>query len=270
MMPADRRKRGDGPLTPTATYNARPRPFHQRLDRFSIILYVLNQVRTSRQLELTLRTWGGRRRGAGRKPAPGRRRMSHRRRPVHDRQCPAHVTLRVRAGLPSLRRGHVFGVVRTALAASSGPSFRLLQFSVQSDHVHALVEGDGPAAFVRGVQGLAIRLAKAVNRAVARRGAVFADRYHVRMLPTPREVRHALVYVLQNFRKHVGDARGLDACSSARWFTGWATAIEPTHATSPVAMPRTWLARVGWLRHGRIPIDEAPRRGRHHRVADTR
>jgi hypothetical protein len=156
----------------------------------------------------------------------------------------------------------VFGVVRAAMAAASGPSFRLLQFSVQADHVHALVEADGATAFIRGVQGLAIRIAKALNRALARRGAVWADRYHARLLPTPREVRNALVYVLNNFRKHVRGASGIDPCSSARWFRGWTTPLQATESPPPVAMPRTWLARVGWLRHGRVRIDEAPRGAR--------
>jgi hypothetical protein len=168
--------------------------------------------------------------------------------------------LRVRSGLPSLRG--VFGVVRAALAAASGPSFRLLQFSVQADHVHALVEADGQTAFVRGVQGLAIRVAKAVNRALARRGPLWGDRYHARMLSSPRDVRNALVYVLNNFRKHVRGAWGLDACSSARWFAGWTSVLEMPASPSPVAAPRTWLARIGWMRHGRIRIDESPREPR--------
>jgi REP element-mobilizing transposase RayT len=168
------------------------------------------------------------------------------------------VTLRVRSGLPSLRNDRVFAAIRAALAAASRRSFRLLQFSVQSDHVHAMVEADGPTAFVRGVQGMTTRVAKAVNRALARHGAVWGDRYHARLLPTPREVRHALVYVLNNFRKHVRGARGLDPCSSARWFAGWTHVVDDAARASPVAMPRTWLARIGWLRHGRIRIDETP------------
>jgi hypothetical protein len=185
--------------------------------------------------------------------------MWHRRRAAHDQHCPAHVTLRVRSGLPSLRGAHVFAAVRGALCAASRPSFRLLHFSVQADHLHALVEADGPTAFVRGMQGLATRIAKAVNGALGRHGSVWLDRYHARILATPRQVRHALVYVLNNLRKHVQGARGLDACSSARWFSGWVRVIPDGRSRSPVATPRTWLARVGWLRHGRVRIDEAPR-----------
>jgi len=112
------------------------------------------------------------------------------------------------------------------------------------------------------VQGLAIRVAKAVNRVLGRRGAVWGDRYHARTLATPREVRHALVYVLQNWKKHVPGARGADPRSSAAWFTGWRTPLASTLGPAPTAAARTWLARIGWRRHGLLDIGEAPRRKR--------
>jgi len=118
------------------------------------------------QPSFTFRSWGGVRRGAGRPPTPGRRRVPHRARPPHQRHCPVHVTLRAAAGVPSLRGARVFGALRGALGASSAAGFRVLHFSAQQDHVHLVVEADAPARFVRGVQGLMIRVAKAVNRGV--------------------------------------------------------------------------------------------------------
>jgi len=214
----------------------------------------------SRQLELTTPpTWGGRRDGAGRKPS-GRRRVPHVRRAVHDRRCPVHVTPRARDGVPSLRRGDIFVAVRAAFAKVSRDRFRLLHYSVQRDHVHLLLEADASNALRRGVQGLAIRVAKAVNRVLGRHGTVWADRYHVRALATPREVRHALVYVLQNWRKHLGDVRGFDPRSSAAWFRGWRISTAAPPGPSAVVAPRTWLACLGWQRHGLIGIEEAPGR----------
>jgi len=162
--------------------------------------------------------------------------------------------------LPSLRRDDVFAATRAAFAKTSNERFRLLHYSVQRDHVHLLVEGDGPAELRCGIQGLAIRVAKAINRALGRRGKVWWDRYHARALATPREVRHALVYVLQNWKKHVTGVRGLDPRSSAAWFAGWRTSILAPAGRPPVARARTWLARAGWRRHGLVGIDEAPRR----------
>ncbi len=213
----------------------------------------------ARQLEL-IRTWGGRRTGAGRKPAPGRRAVPHRARPLHEGRCPVHVTMRATARLVSLRNDGTFVALRGALLAASNETFRVVHFSVQPDHVHLLVEADDHSSFRRGLQGFAIRAARAVNRALGRCGRVWSDRYHARILATPREVRNALVYVLANWKKHVRGARGLDPRSSAMWFRGWNIAMRDDRADGPVARARTWLMRVGWRRHGLIDMDEAPRR----------
>ncbi len=212
------------------------------------------------QLPLPSRpTWGGRRAGAGRKRTAERRRVAHARQHLHDARCPAHVTIRTCPGVPSLRLATTFPAVRTALAAASTAHFRLLHFSAQADHLHLLVEADDSHSLRHGLQGLAIRVARAVNRAVARRGKVWWDRFHARLLRTPREVRNALVYVLQNSRKHHAGERGLDPCSSAPWFVGWRTAVR-TGGVSPVAPARTWLGAVGWRRAGGLlDVRAAPR-----------
>jgi len=133
-------------------------------------------------------------------------------------------------------------------------------FSVQDDHIHLIAEADDRAALSRGLRGLTIRVARAVNRALARHGVVWADRCHFRALTSPRVVRHALVYVLMNRRKHCAGEHGLDPCSSAGWFSGWRDAVATPPGAPPVVAPRTWLAAVGWRRHGLIDVDERPRR----------
>jgi REP-associated tyrosine transposase len=121
-----------------------------------------------------------------------------------------------------------------------------------------LVEADGPNGFVRGCQGLAVRVAKAVNPVFGRRGAVRGDRYHARWLKTPREIRTALVYVVQNWLKHVPGARGFDPRSSAAWLDGWRTPLPHPPGPPSVRPPRTWLARVGWRRYGPLDPSEGP------------
>jgi len=160
------------------------------------------------------------------------------------------VTLRAQRLLPSLRTDRLFGAVRGGLAAGSRGGLRILEFSVQSNHLHLIVEADDGRALSRGIQGLAIRLAKAVNRILGRRGRVWGDRYHVRALKTPSEVRNALIYVLQNWRKHLPGFRGFDPCSSALWKSSvgkrkarkWETKTE----LYPVD-PRTVTAHAGTL-----------------------
>jgi len=197
---------------------------------------------------------------AGRKRVAPRPGVPHRPRAPHDRHHPVHVTLRAGALPVSLRADAVFPAVRGALGRASRTAFRVIAFSVQADHLHLVVEADSRRRLTTGVQCLAIRVAKAVNRALGRRGAVWAERYHARALTTPRAVRHALVYVLQNWRKHRPAAPGLDPCSSAAWFSGWQSVPRlAAPPCSPVAIARTWLARWGWRRYGLIDEREAPR-----------
>jgi hypothetical protein len=154
----------------------------------------------------------------------------------------------------------VFPAVRSALRASSRADFRILEFSVQKDHVHLIVEADHRRALSGGLRGVAIRLARAVNRVLGRRGRVWDDRYHARSLTSPRAVRHALVYVLANFRKHLNAGTEIDPCSSAGWFTGWRKPRSLAGlGPSPVVEAHTWLARIGWRRHGLIGTHERPK-----------
>lgn len=169
------------------------------------------------------------------------------------------VTLRAREGIDFLRGDHAFEAMGRALARANKEWFRILIWSVQTDHIHLVVEADGRTELIRGVQGLAVRCAKGLNRALGRKGAVWDHRYHARRLSTPREVRAAYVYVLLNHRKHHRAAPGIDPRSSGWWFDGWTRPPPVPPGPQPVARPRTWLARHGWLRAGGlIDLAEAP------------
>jgi hypothetical protein len=152
--------------------------------------------------------------------------------------------------------------VRRSIAAGHKAAFRVVHFSVQTDHVHLIVESDNPMALVRGVQGLAVRCAKAINRAVRRRGSVWCSRYHARALRTPSETRRGLLYVLLNFRKHLRAAPGIDPRSSGPWFDGWRTPAPAPRDAMPTLPGRTWLVTIGWRRAGgSLALDESPRAG---------
>jgi putative transposase len=225
------------------------------------------------QLELRARpappAWGGKRAGAGRKKTGRRVGVAHRARPEHSWRFPLHVTMRAVEGLPTLRERALFSVICDAIAAANTEaklrdSFRVLQFSVQTNHLHLFVEADDADTLSRGIQGLAIRLARRINGALRsatgrRRGSVWNGRYHARELKTPREVRNGLVYVLHNLKKHRPAERGLDVCSSAATFTGWRD-FAPAPPLDWLPRPRTWLARTGWrrARDGLLFVGERP------------
>jgi REP element-mobilizing transposase RayT len=213
------------------------------------------------QATLAFSAWGGARKGAGRKPNGLRPLVPHVPRAALTRHEPAHVTWKLLPGLASLRRpAEANAVMNALLAARECAGLRVVHFTIQRDHLHLLAEADDARALSRGLQGLAIRIAKALNRLWRRAGAVFADRFHARLLRSPREVRQALAYVLCNANKHGGPRVQVDWASSGRWFDGWRHGPLglPEGPPSPVAAARSWLLRQGWRRHGLIDVGEWP------------
>jgi REP element-mobilizing transposase RayT len=219
------------------------------------------------QLELHIPTHGGARKGAGKKPEGPRPRVSHATRATFRSGDVLHVTLSLREGIPSLRQLGAWAVIVAALRAVRGRAdFRVVQLSVQTNHLHLLIEADDAAALADAMRSLGTRLGKRLNKLFGRKGRLFEDRYHVRALTTPREARNVLAYVLLNARKHAAEAghtlapHWVDPYSSARAFDGWAGPIRVDHleadcGTSPAT---TWLLVEGWRKHPRIAIDEVP------------
>jgi REP element-mobilizing transposase RayT len=155
--------------------------------------------------------------------------------------------------------------MRKAIADTRREGFRIVQYSVQSDHVHLVIESESAAALTSGMRSFTVRVAMRVNWLLfgRRKGRVWGDRYHRRDLGSPKEVRYALVYVLSNHLKHGHATVGLvDPCSSGPWFNGWMHMRGPPPSDAPSGQPaRTWLLDEGWWRRGGgfIHLGERPR-----------
>ncbi len=226
-----------------------------------------------RQIEILFRTHGGARRGAGRRRVAPKARVLHRpRTPLTGRE-PVLVTLSTHRTIANLRgRRAMQRIIASLSRAKERLGARIIHYSVQRDHVHLIVEAEGVRSLSRAMQGLSVRIAKALNRALGRKGKVFADRFHDRVLTSPKQVRHALAYVLCNARKHgvAPPSRGwMDPCSSARVFDGWRRQAGRADYASGVihiaatATPRVWLLRIGWRRGGLLDPDHCPGRAPH-------
>jgi putative transposase len=139
-------------------------------------------------------------------------------------------------------------------------AFRVVHFSVQDNHIHMVVEAHDASSLSRGVQGLAVRLARRTNKLLGITGSFWDHRFHSRELAAPRAVRNAIVYVLMNVKKHGGDFPGIDPMSSAPWFAdGFVQRLEPRAEPPPTRASHTWLGNVGWRRRGLLRVDERPR-----------
>lgn len=206
---------------------------------------ISRRTAAEQRAQTTIRRHGGRRTGAGRKPMGERALVSHATRSKLTRHDPTLVTTKLVPGCPNLRNEANAAILQRALDSGAERfGFRLIEYSIQSNHLHLIVEAQDARSLARGMQGLLVRVAKRLNRAWSRRGKVLIDRYHARILRTPREVRAALVYVLQNARKHGARLFGIDAWSSGRWFTGWRDREARGDSALP---PRGILALVEWM-----------------------
>ena len=215
------------------------------------------------QQVLAFRQHGGARQGAGRKPNGERAGVDHRPRGPLAARFPAHVTTRLRAGLPRLRQRREYAALRGAFRAGCARfGFRLVHYAVLDNHLHLLVEAKGRDSLRRGLQGLLIRIARALNKLWARAGKVFADRYHDHVLKSPRETRNAIRNLFENARKHFFEGgmprpQVIDVFTSAPWFDGFRERIVVRgieHVPRPTSDAHTWLLRKGWRRHGLLPV----------------
>ena len=200
----------------------------------------------------------------GRPPVKRKATIPHRPRPVIGKTFAAHVTLKLLPRVDTLRTRELYSRIRGAFVAGCDRfGFRLLQYSVQRDHIHLVAEAEGSAALSKGLQGLTIRIAKGLNALLGTHGQVFKERYHLHVLRNPLEVNRTLRYVLNNAAHH-SQRRGrparagdVDPFSSAGYFDGWAPGWWERRVrgargegAAPVASAQTWLLRAGWRLRG--------------------
>jgi REP element-mobilizing transposase RayT len=229
----------------------------------------------------------------GRRKKP-RARMPHRTRPAFEARKPIHITIRVEDVIGRLRTRAAYMTIReAAITVMKREDFRIVHLSIEGTHIHLLVEADHRDALSKGMRAFEGSAAKHLNAAFSkaggwwerkraarlghglpkrRKGRVFSDRYHETFIKNPKQARHALAYVLNNWRRHREDraerTRGwlIDPFATGWAFDGWkeradtpfAWKLRETYQPIPVRMPKTWLLRTGWRTHGLIGVREVP------------
>ena len=240
----------------------RARKRHQQLE-------LLNKAGTTRGDTRIGKARGGR-------PLKGPRRAAgHRRRIRFKAYQPVHVVMRVLPEIGTLRQRLMYLAIRSAsIVAARRTDARIVHISLQRTHIHLIVEAQDYRALAKLMQGFQISAAKLINRAHhkarkldgRRRGRVFADRYHCEVITSPRQMRNALGYVLNNWRKHGEDraarAPRVDPFSTGGQFDGWRDLRRGDAGTGdPPLIARaatTWLLKTGWRQYGLIGCSEVP------------
>ncbi len=155
---------------------------------------------------------GGRRPGSGRKRIHSKGVAHRHREKVHHRH-PMHINFKVVKGVSNLRNKTILKALKRAIVNARRMGLKVNQYSLQSNHVHLVVEAGSNHILTKGMRSLTITFAKRINGIFKREGKVQKERFHLHILRTLREVKNALRYVLNNHEKHTGK-KGVDVYSA--------------------------------------------------------
>jgi REP element-mobilizing transposase RayT len=90
--------------------------------------------------------------------------VPHRRRPEHKARNPVLVTWRFCLGFPNLRTPRAYAVVMTAVAlARDRFGMRIVEFSIQRDHIHLILEAEDAERLGKALRALGVRLARRLS-----------------------------------------------------------------------------------------------------------
>ena len=118
----------------------------------------------------------------GRPPVPGSG-VPHLLRASVSRRDVVHVTWETLDALPALDQERVRKALAPVFAAAKNRlGMRVLHYALQPRMLHLIVAAGDRKSLSRGMQGLGIRVAKAINRAFGRKGTVWDDRYRERVI----------------------------------------------------------------------------------------
>lgn len=136
---------------------------------------------------------GGRRPGSGRKRIHSRG-VAHRTREVVTGRTPLHINFKFRK---TIRNKHALKLLKRALLKARSQGLCVIHFSLQSNHIHLIVEAQSNQILTKGMRSLTVTFAKGLHL-----GRIQVGRYHLHVLKSIQETRHAVRYVLFNKQKH--------------------------------------------------------------------
>ena len=138
---------------------------------------------------------GGRRPGAGRKRIHSKG-VAHREREKVQMRHGLHVNFKYRT---SIRHKKGLSLLKRAILNARKMGLRVIHYSLQSNHIHLILEAQDNAILTRGMRSLTVTIAKGLGK-----GRVQLERYHLHVLRSVRETKNAVHYVLFNEQKHSG------------------------------------------------------------------
>jgi REP element-mobilizing transposase RayT len=183
---------------------------------------------------------GGQRKGAGRKPVERRKSVAHRSREHFSELLAGLATIRVEKNVYNLRSQRSYNALKRAFKGGANRfGTRLVHYSVQGNHIHAIIESPDTASLMAAMKGLSVRIAHKMNAMMGRKGKVIGDRYHVRMLRGHRAARNAVRYVRENHRKHFAP--------KTNWREGQTNDVFSSWGEAAIELPKPRTTVLRWV-----------------------
>ncbi|MBC7712718.1 MAG: transposase [Rhizobacter sp.] len=139
--------------------------------------------------------------GAGRKAIHDKG-IRHIEREAIKKDTVLHLTLKITREKAALKNKMILKCLHHSIKKARGLGLKVIQYTLEYDHIHLLVEASDKVQLGIGMQSLGISLSKGINKIKAQKGKVFKNRYHFRKLSTPKEIKNVLNYILGNGIKH--------------------------------------------------------------------
>lgn len=145
------------------------------------------------KMKLNGGNWGGLRNKAGRKRIHSAG-VAHQKRQKVSERTPLHVNFKYSI---HLRNKQTLKLLKRAIQNARSHGLKVLHYSFQSNHIHLIIEAIDNKILTKGMRSLTITFAKGIKK-----GSIQIQRYHLHVLKTVKEVKHALYYVLFNQQRH--------------------------------------------------------------------
>lgn len=147
--------------------------------------------------QLSLNIYKGSR--GGRRPGSGRKRLhskgvAHRVREKVSHRTPLHINFKYKT---LIRNKLCLKLLKRAIMNARSHGLRIVHFSLQSNHVHLIIETENNSILSKGMRSLTVTFAKGIKK-----GKVQLERYHLHVLRSIAEAKNATRYVLFNKQKH--------------------------------------------------------------------
>lgn len=113
-----------------------------------------------------------------------------------------HLTIKVRENKADIQNKRILKALHYAIRRARLKGLKIVHYTLEYNHVHLLVESVDNKILHKGMQAFGITIAKAINKIKRTKGAVYKNRYHLRVIDSPRQLKNVLHYIFSNGVKH--------------------------------------------------------------------